>query len=83
MKDNYFSLVHKFIISFKYFYSSYEDDFEPDDDSPAPTPKSDDMDGGDRVIEQRANTAGGGMGKKGDSGAGDDIYDFTPSDLGY
>ena len=38
---------------------------------------------GGGMIEQRSNTAGGEIGKKGDSGAGDDIYDFTPSDLGY
>ena len=65
------------------FSSSYEDDFEPDDDSPAPTPKSDERGEGVRVIEQRSGMApGGGVIGKGNPDA-DDIYDFTPSDLGY
>ena len=65
-----------------YYCSSYEDDFEPDEDSPAPTPKPEETRGeggvqrgeAGRIMEQR---------KKPDAGAGDDIYDFTPSDLGY
>ncbi len=71
---------------------SYEDDFEAEDDSPAPTPKSDDSSEGLGGIGVRPAGQGGvapgspaAPVKKAApaTGAGDDIYDFTTTNLGY
>ncbi len=68
-------------------FSSYEDDFEPDDDSPAPTPKDVPQERGEGLRTELLKDEGAGTAaqKKSRPGkAGDeDIYDFTPTDLGY